>query len=205
MELYGTETSPFTRIARIIAAEIGLSVPLRPMAWRKDPVGLFQLNPAGRIPVLVDGDRSVCDSRVICNYLMDHADAAPADSFRSLKGPEKWDEENVLCMIYGSLESVAILSYFRDPPQVSHPYIDRSRERIDECFSGLNDIAAKGFLVEANTFGLAEAALITSIDVIEGRSFADLGAFKNIHDIKTRFVTRASVVATKPDYAGRDK
>jgi len=205
MELYGTKTSPFTRIVRIIAVELGFEMPLIEKAWRRDSHDIYRLNPAGRIPILVDGDRGVSDSRTICNYLMEHEKAQPAQSFRVLRGKKEWDEENALCMIYGFLESVAMLSYFRDPPQVAHPYIDRNRERIDECFEGLDTISAMGFLVEPDSFGMAEAALITSMDIIEGRKFADLGAYENVREIRSLFRHRPSLTDTRPDFAGRDK
>lgn len=35
MELYGTANSPYTRIVRVLAAELGFEPQLRPMAWRE--------------------------------------------------------------------------------------------------------------------------------------------------------------------------
>jgi len=203
MELHGTKTSPFTRIVRIIAAEMNFDLPLRVKGWRTESKDIYQLNPAGRIPVLVDQDRRICDSRTISNYLMEHKQARPSASARLLLGPTRWDEENILCMIYGSLESLAILSYFRDPPEVSHPYIERNHGRIQECFSALDAVAERGFLVKPASFGLAEAALITSIDIIQGRSFANLDAYNNVRAIHAQFADRASVLDTKPDFSGR--
>lgn len=68
MELYGTKNSPYTRVVRVLAAELGLAPELRPMVWRETPDALFELNPTGRVPVLVDGtpptDRIARDLRL---------------------------------------------------------------------------------------------------------------------------------------------
>jgi len=205
MELYGTKTSPFTRIVRIIAAELGFNPGFREKAWRKDSEAIYKLNPAGRIPVLADEGRRICESRIICSYLMEHEKAQSDGSFRMLRGPHRWEEENVLSMIYGSLESLAILSYFRDPPPVSHPYIDRNQGRIDACFAELDTLSSKGYLIDKDRFGLAEAALTTAMDIIEGRNFARIDTFRNVQDIRSRFQFRPSVAGTAPDFTGRDK
>lgn len=200
MEIYGTPTSPYTRIARIIAAELGFQPPLRTMKWRETPDELFKINPAGRVPLLVDGDRKVCESRTICNYLMAHPEARPEASFRKLDGATRWDEENLLGIIYAAIDGLVVIRVLDDPPAVSHPYKERSRERIDRCFRALDAIAAQGHLVEPNGFGIAEAALITAIDAIGGRGISDLSAYAHAYAINARFADRLSVVETTPVY-----
>ncbi len=198
MEIYGTPTSPYTRIARIIAAELGFQPPLRMMKWRETPDDLYKINPAGRIPLLVDGDRSVGESRTICNYLIGHPQAHPEASFRKLEGDTRWDEENLLGMIYAAIDGLVVIRALDDPPAVSHPYKERSRERIEQCFRAIDDIAAQGYLVEPNGFGIAEAALITAIDAIGGRGIADLSGYVHTNSIRTRYADRTSVAETAP-------
>ncbi len=205
MEIYGTPTSPFTRIARIIAAELGFQPPLRMMKWRDTPDDLYKINPAGRIPLLVDGDRSVAESRTICNYLMVHPLARPEASFRKLEGDTRWDEENLLGMIYAAIDGFVVIRYLDDPPAVSHPYKSRSRERIDQCFRVIDDIAAQGYLVEPDGFGVAEAALIAAIDTIGGRGIADLSGYVHANAVRARYADRASVADTAPVYYTKER
>jgi len=200
MEIYGTPTSPYTRIARIVAYELGFSLPLRELSWREDAGTLFEANPAGRIPLLVDGDLRIGESRVICNYLMEHDGAAQSESFRPLRGASRWDEEGLLNTLYGAIDSFAVIRFFGDPSGESHSYFARSRERIDQCFLAIDQIAARHYLVDPDHFGMAEAALITAVDAIEGRKVADLGEYKNVGAIRTRFMDRESILETVADF-----
>jgi glutathione S-transferase len=200
MEVYGTQTSPFTRIVRMVAMESGIDLPLREIFWRKTPDTLFEINPGGRIPLLVDGPRRLGESRAICNYLMEHERARPVDSFRPLSGSWRWEEEHLLGIIYAAIESMVVIRVLGDPPAASHPYLDRCRERIACCFGAIDGIAGQGYLIDPDRFGMAEAALITAADVIEGRGAGDLGMHANVGAIRRRFSARPSVAATVPVY-----
>ena len=48
--LYGTPTSPYTRIARIAAAEFGYEYEFCGLRWRVSPAELFEINPVRRVP-----------------------------------------------------------------------------------------------------------------------------------------------------------
>ena len=67
--LYHQWLSPFCRKVRIVLAEKGLAFTLTlEKTWeRRDE--FLALNPAGDVPVLVDGDAVVVDSQTICEYL----------------------------------------------------------------------------------------------------------------------------------------
>ncbi len=67
--LYHQWLSPFCRKVRIVLAEKGLAFTLAlEKTWeRRDE--FLALNPAGDVPVLVDGDAVVVDSQAICEYL----------------------------------------------------------------------------------------------------------------------------------------
>ena len=79
MKLYLNATSPFARVARIIALEKGLQDQLELCwsdPWSNDPA-LLQANPVGRIPVLVTDDGyAIGESLLIAQYL-DSLTAAP--------------------------------------------------------------------------------------------------------------------------------
>ena len=67
--LYHQWLSPFCRKVRIVLAEKGLAFTLTlEKVWeRRDE--FLALNPAGDVPVLVEGDAVVVDSQAICEYL----------------------------------------------------------------------------------------------------------------------------------------
>jgi glutathione S-transferase len=70
MKLIGTYFSPFTR--RVAAALIALGIPYEhdDLNGYTDPARARQLNPVGKVPVLVlDSGEHLIDSAVILDYL----------------------------------------------------------------------------------------------------------------------------------------
>jgi len=78
MRLFSTPNSTYSRRVRIALAEKGLTADIEetPAARRREPEFL-DLNPYGRIPVLVDGTTVVYESTAILEYL-EAAHPAPA-------------------------------------------------------------------------------------------------------------------------------
>ena len=71
IKVYGVHGSPYVRKV-FIALDIK-DVPyeiVRQMPFSEDAEYL-KINPLGKIPSLVDGDLTLCDSKVICQYLDD--------------------------------------------------------------------------------------------------------------------------------------
>ena len=69
LRLYHLPLCPFSRKVRLALLEKALVTEFVEVApWEQDPEFLA-LNPAAEVPVLVDGDLVVCDSRAIVEYL----------------------------------------------------------------------------------------------------------------------------------------
>ena len=67
--LYGAGLSPFVRKVRVVLAEKGIPYQLEPvMPGNPDPA-YRAMSPLGKIPAFRDGDRTLCDSSVISQYL----------------------------------------------------------------------------------------------------------------------------------------
>jgi glutathione S-transferase len=67
--LYHVTLSPFSRKVRLVLAEKGLDFTLKfEKTWERRPEFLA-LNPAGEVPVLEHGGRTLCQSGVILDYL----------------------------------------------------------------------------------------------------------------------------------------
>jgi glutathione S-transferase len=92
--LYGIGASPFVRKVRVFLAEKGIP------HEREDviPVNVSpeyrKISPLGKIPAMRDGDRTLCDSSIICSYLeRTHPEPAlyPSDPYEH--GRALWFEE----------------------------------------------------------------------------------------------------------------
>lgn len=69
LTLYGAQLSPFVRKVRLCLLEKALDYQLEVVMPFTPPEWYLQLNPLGRIPALKDGELSLADSSVICQYL----------------------------------------------------------------------------------------------------------------------------------------
>jgi glutathione S-transferase len=69
LTLYGAPLSPFVRKVRLLLAEKGLEYQLEMISPFDMPEWYRQINPLGRIPALRDGELTLADSGVICQYL----------------------------------------------------------------------------------------------------------------------------------------
>lgn len=76
-KLYGANVSPFVRKVRIYLAEKGIAYEQEPVNPFSPPPNYRELSPLGKIPALVDGDKALADSSVICLYL-ERCNPAPA-------------------------------------------------------------------------------------------------------------------------------
>lgn len=65
----GGSVSPFVRKVRVVLAEKGLDYEHEQVNPFAGPPGWRDISPLGKIPAFKDGDRSLCDSSVICAYL----------------------------------------------------------------------------------------------------------------------------------------
>jgi glutathione S-transferase len=69
LQIHGVPVSVHTRKVVVTAIEKGLAYTNEPVIPLNPPPGWEHLSPTGKIPVMVDGDVSLCDSTVICTYL----------------------------------------------------------------------------------------------------------------------------------------
>jgi glutathione S-transferase len=60
---------PFSRKVRIVLREKELDAELEAVEPWRQAEALAELNPAAEVPVLLDGQRVICDSGAICEYL----------------------------------------------------------------------------------------------------------------------------------------
>lgn len=71
LTIYGAPLSPFVRKVRLFLAEKTLDYQLEIILPFGQPAWYRDMSPLGRIPALKDGDFTLADSSVICQYLDD--------------------------------------------------------------------------------------------------------------------------------------
>jgi len=67
--LFGANVSPFVRKCRVVLAEKGLTYTHESVNPFQPPPNFRQISPLGKIPALLDGEKSIADSTAICIYL----------------------------------------------------------------------------------------------------------------------------------------
>jgi len=67
--VYGINASPFVRKVRVVLAEKGIPYELDPVIPMNVGPDYKKISPLGKIPALRDGERTLCDSSIICAYI----------------------------------------------------------------------------------------------------------------------------------------
>lgn len=67
--VYGVGLSPFVRKVRVVLDAKGVAYDLDPVIPMNVSAEFKQISPLGKIPAFRDGERTLCDSTVICQYL----------------------------------------------------------------------------------------------------------------------------------------
>lgn len=124
--LLGSIRSPFVRICRMFFLQNQIPFEFRVLNIADDPKEAATLSletPINRVPVLLDGEQKVFDSRVIVNHL----------SKKHGLRPLSLDEENLVSVIYSCLDTgVALFLMKRDGFDTTGSgfFVSRHRARI---------------------------------------------------------------------------
>jgi glutathione S-transferase len=141
--LYGSKTSPFVRRIRILMDQISHEFKELSIFEEQDASLLKMINPVNQIPVLVDRENTIWDSRVIFNYL---------NSIHRFQNMD-WKDENQLTAIDGALNSgVSLLLMKRSGINISDSlmYVNRQKERIESILDYLKSYIKDEGLQEWN-------------------------------------------------------
>lgn len=96
----------------------------------QDSIELNKINPINQVPILVDGENTIWDSRQIFNYL---------NSLHRFQNMD-WKDENNLTAIEGAMSSgVALLLMKRSGINTNEPYmyVQRQKDRIESILDYL--------------------------------------------------------------------
>ena len=143
LKLYGSTTSPFVRRLRIWLANVDHEFINLQIFADDDRQTLAKHNPALKVPMLLDGDNTILDSRVIYRYLTDKFDY-PRPS---------WEQENHLTLIDAandSLVNMLMLQRSEINTDEDRLYFNLQRERVDTTLQHLNELVEEGYFSDWN-------------------------------------------------------
>lgn len=194
MYVFGSLTSPYVRLIRVLAQELSLPCDFKQISsvLSQDVDEAKQVdehNPLMKVPTLVDGDTRVIESRIIANYLMRKAKKTGSKS--AIKTDLNDEEENLLSIIYGISDSVLliyIMGRVNPDVDVSQGYFARSTQRIESGLSYLDE-----HLSSDRDFGLVEITLICILDFIKGTKVYDWSNLETLVGVYNKHQDRASV------------
>lgn len=131
-QIIGSINSPYVRKLRLfmLKEKIAFDFKVINLFEKEGSDYLRKINPIGKVPVFLDGEQVIYDSRVIFNYLTKK---------HNLK-PLTLDEENKVSEIDGAAETGVSLFLLRQSGMdlaSSNGYIQRQLQRIDEILNHL--------------------------------------------------------------------
>lgn len=187
MKLIGSTTSPFVRRTRLLLADQDYEfVNLDIYGEGRDE--LRRNNPALKIPMLIDGDQELYDSRVIARYLAGKLGHAPLT----------WDQENQLTLIDAATDSCVILLLSKrsglDVEQDAMFY-NLQRERI---MTTMRTLAA---MVDAGEFARWQypaICLYTLVDWLDFRSLVDFNGVETLLSFRDYHQSEPYIAETDP-------
>lgn len=111
MILVGRLFSPFVRRTAILLDMLGLPFQIQPVSATAEQDVLRTINPIGRVPALIDGNRVLVDSVAIALTLCDRHD--PEGRFWPRGGPAQAEALQTLMLANGALEKFVAGYYER--------------------------------------------------------------------------------------------
>ncbi len=188
LTLYGSTTSPYVRRIRIILHSIAHSFVNLQIFSGPDRETLRNRNPALKVPMLVDGEQNVFDSRVIHRYLSQRF-SWPALS---------WDDENQLTLIDAvndSMVQMFLLSKTDVDTSVDKLYFTLQRERISTSLDALEALSKQGAFTQ---WHYPSICLFSMLDWGMFRELLSLDAYPGLTEVHQRFCQREDVKITDP-------
>lgn len=137
MKLIGSTTSPFVRRIRLLIQDDSVEFENIDIFSAQGAETLKQNNPAKKVPVLLDGDRAIYDSRVIYNYLSNKLGIEALD----------WHQQNLLTIIDAASDSlVSVLLCKRSGFNTDEDkmFFNLQHQRLDTILPTLEEYVEQG-------------------------------------------------------------
>lgn len=189
MTLYGSLPSPYVRRIRMLMDGMDYQFEAVDIYNDEKRAEYAEVSPIKKLPVLVDGDQTVFDSHVICEYL------------RRKEGmPEQpIDEQNLIAAVDGVNDSLIVLFMGkRSGLEVSEDTLIFKLQlgRIPDTLAWLEKQAEQGAFAE---WHMATIALISLLDWAEFRELYDFSAYPALLNARDAHQKREIVKTTYPE------
>ncbi|MDF0749271.1 glutathione S-transferase N-terminal domain-containing protein [Marinobacter sp. 71-i] len=190
MKLIGSTTSPYVRRIRLLLADTDYEfVNLDIYGEGRDE--LRRNNPALKIPMLIDGNQEVYDSRVIARYIGEKQGLAPLS----------WDQENQLTLIDAANDSAVILLLSaRSGIDTSEDkmFFNLQRERIMMTFRTLAAMVDEG---QFSQWNYPAICLYCLVDWMDFRNLVDFTGVESLLSFRDHHLDNPIVSRTDPRQA----
>jgi glutathione S-transferase len=200
MKLIGSLTSPYVRKARVVLAEKKIEYDFElDSPWNADS-GVPNLNPLGKIPVLVLDDETVLfDSRVIVEYL---DNVTPNNKLMPVPNRERILVKRWEALADGICDAAAtaFLEAKRPAKQQDKTWIERQRSKIAASLEFMAEELGDNAHCMGTHFSLADAAVGSALGYLVFR-FADINwqeAHPNLAKLYDKLMQRPSFAETVP-------
>jgi glutathione S-transferase len=200
MKLIGSLTSPYVRKARVVLAEKKIEYDFElDSPWNADS-GVPNVNPLGKIPVLILDDETVLfDSRVIVEYL---DNVTPNNKLMPVPNRERILVKRWEALADGICDAAAtaFLEAKRPAKQQDKTWIERQRSKIASSLEFMAEELGDNAHCMGTHFSLADAAVGSALGYLVFR-FADINwqeAHPNLSKLYDKLMQRPSFADTVP-------
>lgn len=200
MKLVGSLTSPYVRKARVVLAEKKIDCEFVIDSPWVDNSGVPDLNPLGKIPVLLlDDDTRLFDSRVIVEYL---DGVAPNNKLLPSTARERALVKRWEALADGMTDATVtiVLERRRPDDERSAGWIARHRVKIDRALVALAEDLGDGAWCHGNGITLADIAVGCALGYLDFR-MPELdwrAAHPNLARLQEKLMQRPSLADTVP-------
>ncbi len=185
----GSAPSPFVRKIRMVLESIPYEFRELNIYDGVDGVELNKVNPINQIPVLIDDEKTIWDSRQIFQYLNQKHNLFS----------QNWEDENLITAIDGLMNAgVALLLMKRSGMNINEPYmyVQRQKDRIESVLEYLS----KNYLKteKSQHWNFVSISLISFIDWAILRELENFSNFPEFLEFHNRFQDKPIVKSTNP-------
>lgn len=199
MKLYYSLNSPYSRKVRVVLAERGFAFEPVVVDMERPTPDFARANPNLRIPCLVDGDRTLFESNLIVDYLLQHPEEHPPLATHLVRPERYWQEHLMLETIETMLDAgLNAFGLQRDgiTPEQSHT-LRRELRRIASELDWLDaQVGPEGFV--PGELSILDFNLVIALQWMDFRKPAPWRGRPHLEALVARHEGRASLRTTMP-------
>jgi len=200
MKLIGSFTSPYVRKARIVLAEKKIECEFEIDSPWSPESKVPNINPLGKIPVLVlDDESTLFDSRVIVEYL---DNVAPNNKLIPSPNRERTEVKRWAALAEGICDAAALAFLEKKRPSnlQDMSWINRQEEKIAAGLEYMSKQLGENSWCMGTHFSLADITVGCALGYLEFR-FADIGwktQYPNLACLYEKLMLRPAFAETVP-------